>query len=158
VIERAGFNIALAVVWCLLAGSFTAWNLVAGLAVSVLVISIYSGATGGPRYAVRLLNVLRFLAWFLGVLVKSNIQIAAEVVTPGWSQKPRVVRYDVSDLTAAQKTVLASAITLTPGTLTVDVCPNGDWLYLHCMYAEDRAWQIEQIDELAVRLKRCVFA
>ena len=91
------------------------------------------------------------------VLLRSNLQIAWEILTPDWKQAPRIVRYSVSGLTDVEKTVLSSAITLTPGTLAVDLSDDGKWMYLHCMYAEDRAAQIEEIDTLRLKLERWVF-
>ena len=55
-------------------------------------------------------------------------------------------------------TTLANCITLTPGTLVIDVSDDGCWLYVHCMYAKDPAKSIAELDELANRLKREVFS
>jgi multicomponent Na+:H+ antiporter subunit E len=155
--KRLGAHLALAIVWCLLAGSFSGWNLLGGLLVGLFVISMYARATGGPGYAGRLLSFARFGLWFFGVLVRSNLEIAREIVTPGWSQSPRIIRYDVEGLTEEETTVLSSSMTLTPGTLAVDVSPDGKFLYLHCMYARDREQQVREIDALRERLERWVF-
>lgn len=155
---RFGFNLVLAVVWCLMWGSFSAWNLMGGMAVGAFVISGYSRVAGMSPYMRKLWHLLRFGIYFATILTKSNIQIAKEVITPGWSQTPRILRYPVGHLTDAQKTTLANAITLTPGTLSVDISPDGAFLYLHCMYAENREKAIGEIDELADRLTRWVFS
>lgn len=154
---RVGFNLVLAVAWCMLAGSFSAWNFLGGVLVGAFVISGYSRVAGKSPYMRKLTNLIRFGSYFAAILIKSNIQIAREVITPGWSQKPRILRYPVDDLTDVQKTALANAITLTPGTLAVDISPDGAFLYLHCMYAESREQTIAEIDELADRLRRWVF-
>lgn len=156
--RRFGFNLVLAVAWCMLWGSFDAWNFLGGMVVGALVISSHGRVAGQTPYLRKGLNLVRF-GWYFGViLVKSNLQIARELLTPGMSQTPRILRYPVGDLTDVQKTTLASAITLTPGTLSVDVGPDGEFLYLHCMYAENREEQISEIDELADRLRRWVFS
>lgn len=155
---RFGFNLVLAVVWCLMWGSFSAWNFMGGLAVGAFVLTGYSRVAGKSPYMLRLWHLIRFGAYFMKILAKSNLQIAKEVVTPGWSQTPRILRYPVGHLTDVQKTSLANAITLTPGTLVVDISPDGQFLYLHCMYAKQREQTIAEIDELADRLTRWVFA
>ena len=60
------------------------------------------------------------------------------MVTPGLSMTPRIIRYPVSGLSPIELTTLANAISLTPGTLSIDVSPDDEWLYVHAMYAEDR--------------------
>ena len=92
------------------------------------------------------------------LLIRSNLQIAREILTPGWAQSPRILRYEVGGLSEVETTVLANSISLTPGTLAVDVSDDGRHLYLHCMYARDRAAQLREIDRLRERLERWVFA
>lgn len=154
---RIGVHLTLAVVWCLLTGSFSGWNLVGGLFIGLFVISAYSHVLEGGGYARRLLGLIWFGLWFFMVLVRSNLQIAREILTPGWSQTPRILRYPVSGLTDVETTILASSITLTPGTLAIDVSDDGAFLYLHCMYARDRAAQIKDLNALRERLERWVF-
>ena len=70
---------------------------------------------------------------------------------------PRIIRYPVTGLSHTQMTTLASAITLTPGTLSADVDEAGQTLYIHCMYAHDRDAAVADLDELRDRLMREVF-
>jgi len=157
-VKRFGFNLVLAVAWCLLYGSFTPWNFIGGMVIGAVVISVYSRVRGEPPYVTKMWRLFRFATYFLWILTKSNVQIAKEIITPGFDQHPRILRYPVGRLTDVQKTTLANAITLTPGTLAVDVSPDGEHLYLHCMYAESRATQIAEIAALAERLERWVFS
>ena len=57
-------------------------------------------------------------------------------------------------------TILTSSMrpTYPPGTLVVDVTPDGGLLYVHCMYAEDRATAITELRKLDERLQREVFS
>ncbi|MEM1424014.1 MAG: Na+/H+ antiporter subunit E, partial [Planctomycetota bacterium] len=137
--------------------SFSVWNFGAGLLVGLGVLTLYSHAVEGRSYARRLFDLLRFAGWFFALLVRSNLQIAREILTPGWTQSPRILRYEAEGLTEAQMTVLANSITLTPGTLALDVSADGRALYLHCMYARDREEQIRELDTLRERLERWVF-
>ncbi len=156
--SRFLFNVLLAVVWCLLTGSATPWNFLAGLGIGALVLVAYSTIARKGPYLGRLWALLSFGLYFTGLLIKSNWQIAREIVTPHFSQQPRLLRYPVGHLTQTQVTTLGNAITLTPGTLAVDVSPDGQWLYLHCMYAEDPETARRDIDELQTHLMKGVFA
>lgn len=151
------FNIALALLWCALTGLFSEWNFLAGFLVGALVISIYGHATGASPYIRGAWRRLRFLLYFTRILVISNLKVAWEVLTPSMRQTPRIIRYPVEDMTPAQRAILASTITLTPGTLAMDISPNGKHLYIHCMYAEDRDQAVRDLDEVATKLKESMF-
>jgi len=157
-ITRFLFNLALAVIWCALTGSASAWNFIAGTVVGAFVIALYGLAIRDRQYFHSLLNVAAFFFYFMRILIKANLQVAWEVLTPNMHQTPRILRYNVKGLSDTHVTTLASAITLTPGTLAVDLCPLGEFLYIHCMYAEDRERAIAEIDELARRLRETFFA
>ncbi len=157
-ITRFLFNLALAVLWCALTGSATAWNFIAGLIVGAGVIVLYGLAMRDRQYFTSLVNLVRFFTYFVRILIRANLQVAWEVLTPSMHQTPRILRYSVRGLSDTHVTTLASAITLTPGTLAVDVSPDGEYLYIHCMYAEDRERAVAEIDELARRLRETFFA
>lgn len=152
------FNLFLALVWSLLTGSASPWNFVAGLFVGAFVVAGFTMITGRGNYIFRMIGLCRFAIYFVGVLVRANFQIAREVLSPKVAQRPRILRYPVDGLSRGQVTILANAITLTPGTLVVDASPEGDWLYIHCMFAEDEREALRSIDELAERMRREVFA
>jgi len=144
-------------VWLALTDEVSFLNVVLGLAVGAVVTSIVAVAFGRGGYLHRGWALLRFLGYFVRILIQANLQVMWEIITPGYTMTPRLIRYDVEGLTPVQITVLASAITLTPGTLTADVDEDGRYLFIHCMYAGDRDDAVRQIDELRGRLLREVF-
>ncbi|RMD66498.1 MAG: Na+/H+ antiporter subunit E [Planctomycetota bacterium] len=150
-------NLALAVVWCALWGVATAWMFIGGMLVGAGVISAYSRARGEEPYLGRGWELLRFAMGYVWLLTKANALVAWEVLTPRMHQSPRIIRYPVSGLSDAHRTTLANAITLTPGTLVVDVSPDDRWMYIHCMYARDRAKAVAEIDDLAERIRKGLF-
>lgn len=156
--RRFMLNLGLAVAWMALTGSVSEWNFLAGMAVGAVIITVYSGATGEPSYLGRGLALLACLYRFLRAIVVSNFQVAFEVLTPKMHQSPRIIRYPVDGLSDAHRTAVASAITLTPGTLIVDVSPDNKWLYIHCMYAEDRDEAVRGLDEVARLVEKGMFA
>ncbi len=151
-------NLVLALTWCLLMASFDPWNFVAGLLVGSLVVSVYSNATGQGGYYLRIWRIISFTCYFFKILIKSNLQIAWEIITPGWGCTPRVIRYPVGELTDVQRVTLANCITLTPGTLVMDISPDKQYLYIHSMYGKHRDVVIRDIDHLAMRLQKGVFS
>ena len=109
-----------------------------------------------PAWTIRL-TLPRFALYFLKLLVLSNLQVARIVLRPGFHESPRIVRLDVAELTPAQTTTLASVITLTPGTLSLDVSEDGHWLYVHCLIGHDRDAIERDLAEIKQRLKSEVF-
>ena len=157
-ILRLGADFLVAVLFSLWAGRPGWPGFVIGLAVGFVIVSTSDLAFGRPNHGRRLLGIVHFAGYFLAILIRANLQIAREILTPGFNQTPRIVRYPVQDLDDLQVTVLANCITLTPGTLVVDASEDGHWLYVHCMYAEDRAKAIDGLQKLDDRLRHEVFS
>lgn len=150
-------NLLIAVIYVALSGNADGLNVVLGIGVGFLVLTIFGLVRGANTYGGRSIRLIRFVIYFLTILTKANFQIAREILTPGLGQTPRILRYPVQHLSAVELTTLANCITLTPGTLVVDVSDDNDWLYVHCMYAHDRQKAIAELDELAERLHREIF-
>jgi len=151
------FNIALTLLWMMLNRDTSLLNGVLGFALGAIVVEMGLRAADKGRYISRLWALVCFAVYFLYILVKANLDVAWEIITPGFFMKPRMIRYDVTGLSAIQVTTLANAITLTPGTLSADVNDAGDTLYIHAMYAEKKSDAIKDLDELRDKLLRLVF-
>jgi len=156
--RRFMLNLGLAIVWMGLTTNVSEWNFLAGLVVGALIISVYSGAAGETPYLGRGWQLLRNFFKFIHVLINSNFLIAWEILTPKMHQTPRILRYSVAGFSDAHRLALSSAITLTPGTLVIDVSPDDEFLYVHCMYAQDRDQAIKELDEVAELVQEGIFA
>jgi multicomponent Na+:H+ antiporter subunit E len=150
-------NILLAILWMAMWDAFDLWTLGSGLVLGYLVLGLFSRTIKGRGYGSKLWALISFVAYFLRILIKANLQVAWEITTPGFTMQPRIVRYKVDHLTDVQLTTLASAISLTPGTLSVDVSDDQQYLYVHAMYARSRQDAIRDLDELQKRLMKEVF-
>ena len=151
------FNITLTLLWMMLNRDTSLLNGILGFVLGAIVVEMGLRAAGKGTYVSRLWCLLCFACYFLYILVKANLDVAWEIITPGHQMKPRMIRYDVTGLTTIQVTTLANAITLTPGTLSADINDEGDTLYIHAMYAEKKADATKDLDELRDKLLRLVF-
>lgn len=151
------FNIALTLLWMMLNRDTTFLNGVLGFALGALVVELGLRAAGNGRYLAPLFGLFRFAVYFTIILVKANLEVAWEIITPGHSMHARMIRYDVTGLSDIQVTTLANAITLTPGTLSADINDDGDTLYIHAMYAEKKEDAVKDLDELRDKLLKLVF-
>ena len=73
----------------------------------------------------------------LDKLVKANLRVAWEVLTPKHHMRPAIIAIPLDAESDLQITILANFITLTPGTLSLDVSPDRKTLYVHAMYVDD---------------------
>lgn len=151
------FNIALTLLWMMLNRDTTFLNGILGFALGVIVVEMGLRASGKGSYLPRLWDFVRFACYFLYILVKANLDVAWEIITPGYSMTPRMIRYDVTGLSPIQVTTLANAITLTPGTLSADINDATNCLYIHAMYAKKKTDATKDLDELRDKLLKLVF-
>jgi multicomponent Na+:H+ antiporter subunit E len=141
----AYWSIALAFAWAAITGIATLWNLMAGFAVSWLVVTWLRRGPGASPLT-RVWRLLGLCGYFLMELVIANVRIAYDIVTPRHHMKPAVIGIPLEARTDAEITLLANLISLTPGTLSLDVSADRKTLYVHTMYLDDR-------DELVNRIK-----
>lgn len=131
-------NILLTLVWAGLLGSFGLANLVSGFVVSyALLYLVTRGLPGHARYFGKVPRLIAFAGYYLWELLKSNAIIAYDVLTPTHHMKPGVLAIPLEAKTDLEITVLANLITMTPGTLSLDVSPDRKTLYVHAMYIKD---------------------
>ena len=77
----------------------------------------------------KLFNIIKYIIVFLIALIKSNFDVARRVINPKLPINPGIVTYKTQLKSDTAKVFLANSITLTPGTLSVDVI--GDELFIH---------------------------
>jgi multicomponent Na+:H+ antiporter subunit E len=128
----------MAVAWCALTGDFSAVNLAAGAAISLVALRI-GGLRGriSLHFVRRLPLALGFGAFFLMELIVANLRVAVLVLGPRRWLKPALLAVPLDVKSDAEIAMLANLITLTPGTLSVDVSPDRSTLYVHCLDVGD---------------------
>ena len=84
---------------------------------------------------IRLLRAPELALWFLWDLTRSSIAVARVVLSPRDLARPRFVLVPIRARSDAAITLVANYITLTPGTLTVDVAPDRRTLLVHDLTA-----------------------
>lgn len=138
-------NILLAVVWVFLTGTINGTNFTFGFILSYLVLWLISSNEGKRKYFVIAPRIISFTFYFLYELIKANLQVAAHVVTPKFYMEPGIIKYPLDAKTDLEITLLANVISLTPGTLSLDVSDDRKVLYIHAMYVSDKDEFIDSI-------------
>lgn len=140
-------NILLTLVWVALTGSFELLNFLFGFVLSTLILWVVSRGNGDTKYFKLLPKIVSFVFFFLYELFKANLQVAYDVVTPKFYMKPGIVKVPLDAKTDIEITLLANLISLTPGTLSLDVSNDKKVLYVHAMYVSDKEKFIKGIKQ-----------
>ncbi|GAB3196696.1 multicomponent Na+:H+ antiporter subunit E [Pontibacter aydingkolensis] len=88
-------------------------------------------------YFRKMPKALFFAVFFIKELLVANIKIAYDILTPRYYMRPTVIALPLSVKTDLEITLLACMITLTPGTLSIDVSENRKILYVHALYVKN---------------------
>lgn len=139
---------ALFCVWLLLTSASNVQDVVAGAVLALLVAALgYKGFTRrglgifSPR---RLMHLLIYLPVFFWEMVVANFDVAYRVIHPRMPIRPGIVAISTDLKTAIGKLFLANSITLTPGTLTLEV--RGQYLFIHWINVKDE--ELERASQL----------
>lgn len=130
-------NLLIAVGWAAVAGGFEALDLALGFAGGFLALWLTRPLFGPSPYFRRTFGAIGLVLFFLYDLVRSSVAVVWDVVTPAVQSRPRMVRMPLDCTDETQIMLTANLISLTPGTLTVDV--TDDELVVHALTAETRA-------------------
>ncbi len=130
-------NVLLAIIWAAVTGIYSLPNIAFGFLLGVFALSLIREQVGSVGYFSRLGKVATLALVFLYELVLSTIRVAITVLSPNMNLKPGIFAYKLEVDRDFEITVLANLITLTPGTLSVDVSDDKQYLYVHAIDCSD---------------------
>lgn len=136
-------NFVLTFVWIVLTQEITIGNTIFGFIVSLLIIGLTERTISRAQlqvrqgdYPIRVLRLLLLIAFFLSELVKASFQVLFSILKPSLL-RPGVIAIPLDLTNDAQITLLGNLITLTPGTLTLDVSTDKKVIYVHSIRVDD---------------------
>ncbi len=122
--------------WLLLTFSLTVPNIIVGSSASLICTFIFARFyfTGVSKFLQpeRYFWFIIYLVVFIWECIKANFDVAYRVLHPAMPIKPGIVKVKTILKSEFARTLLANSITMTPGTLTVDII--GDYFYIHWIY------------------------
>lgn len=138
----------LAVIWMMLQDVYTVTSFVSGLLVAVLVLVIFpvpvlaaqsTASVSPPGVLLRTYRFIRLILYFVQELLVANWAVVRLVLAPRVNLKPGVIAMKLRVQKPAQIALLANLISLTPGTLTLEISKDYGTAYLHAIDATDEA-------------------
>ncbi len=131
-------NILLAIAWSALTGQFSPGDLASGFVLGYAILWSLRRQLRGERYFTKVPQVIYFVAYVAWQIILANLNVARTVLfTPKEQIRPGIVAIPLDIRTDAEITMLANLITLTPGTLSIDVADDRSCLYVHTIDVGD---------------------
>ena len=130
-------NVLLAVGFMIILESFTIPSLLIGFAVGYCALWLTRPLYADRRYFGRVCGIVRLSVFFVQALVVSNLRVLWDVVTPSHISRPGIIRLPLDARTDLEIMLVANLISLTPGTLSIDISNDRKYLYVHVMFLED---------------------
>ncbi len=138
-------SIVLLIVWLLLNNEIALGYIVLG-AVLALLIPIITRVLWPQRAQIHRPDlVLKLAGTLLWDIVKANIEVTARILGPPANLRPRFVKLPLELRSDYAITTLATAISLTPGTVTADIAADHTSLLIHVLHLNDEAALIHTI-------------
>ena len=130
-------NTLLALGWAALVGSFALPSLLVGFAIGHVALWVTRPLFGATTYFERVWRLLWLAVFFVYELVASSLRVLWDVVTPTHLSRPGIVAMPLDAKGEGEIFLVASLISLTPGSLSLDVSPDRTSLYVHAMFVDD---------------------
>jgi multicomponent Na+:H+ antiporter subunit E len=126
-------NVVLAFLWMFIKVSNDPISFIKGYIFGLLVIFVLRRYFHSRFYLFRLWSFIKLILIFIKELILSNIAIVKIVLKPKLDMRPAIFAMDTALTKDWQITLLSSLITLTPGTLVIDVSDDNKTLFIHAM-------------------------
>ena len=151
-------NILLAVIWASLMASFSLASLATGFLLGYLALWVAQPLFGGPSlYHRRVFRIIRLVLFFIYELIVSSIRVAWDVITPTHLSNPAIIEMPLDVKSDIEILLVTNLISLTPGTLSLDVSPDRSTLIVHAMFADDPEALVRELKDGMERRVKEVF-
>lgn len=127
-------NILLAFLWMFLANSFSTSSFIIGYLLGLLAMFAMRRGFSSRFYLKPFIALIRLFFRFLYELVVANLEVLSIILKPKLDIKPGIFAYETALEHNWQVTLLSMLITLTPGTLVVDISDDNKTLYIHALH------------------------
>ena len=130
-------NIVLAVVFMILLGSDSINVFLSGFVLGYAALWLSKPLYPDTLYFKKLPKTINLAGYFLKELIVSNLRVLWDVITPRHINRPGIIGIPLTAQTELEIFVVASLISLTPGTLSVDLSEDHKTLFVHVMFLDD---------------------
>lgn len=140
-------TLLLLIVWLLMNNSLSPGHFLLGLIFAVLIPLGTSSMRKNQPTLKKPLSAAKYLLMLMGDIIVSNVEVAIQVLGPVRKISPGFIAVPLDITQDLPITLLASSISLTPGTVSIEVSEDKRWLYVHVLNLVDEAETIANIKQ-----------
>lgn len=130
-------NFFLAFIWMFLSNDYSSLTFFKGFFFGGLIIFALRRFFNQRFYLFNVIAVIKLFFIFCSELVKANIAVLKVILSPKLTMRPGIFALETELEKDWEITVLSNLITLTPGTLVIEVSEDNKTLYIHAMDIDD---------------------
>src|SRR5690606_30679297 len=138
-------NLLLSFIWVALTGSMYYSNFLFGFLLGFFILWIMNRHEVDQRYFYRVPKTIGFVFYFLYEMIMATMHVVYDVITPSHFAKPGIVPFPMEAKTDLEIHPLSTVISMTPGTLILDISEDRKSLFIHVMYLKSKDDFITQI-------------
>ncbi|HIX42284.1 MAG TPA: Na+/H+ antiporter subunit E [Candidatus Kurthia intestinigallinarum] len=126
-------NLFIAVLWMLLKdeNKIHLTTFFSGFLIGIVVLYLMHRFFGTPFYLRRVVAIIKLILLFLRELIMSSILVFKQILSPKMDITPGIFTYKTDLKSETEVTALALLLTLTPGSVVMEVSPAGNVFYIH---------------------------
>lgn len=130
-------NLIIALLWMLLHDVWDSLTFAMGYVLGILLIFTLRRFFPTPFYGKKVIAVLMLMYIFIREIIKSSFVIIGQIISPQIKIQPGVIKMETALKGDWELTTLCCLITLTPGSVVIEVAPEEGILYIHVMELAD---------------------
>lgn len=138
-------NLVIAVIWVFLQNSYTWVDFLIGYVVGLFILFVLRRFLKFDFYFRRVIAAIKLILLFSKELILANWDVIKIVLSPKMNIQPGIIAVPTKLETEWELTLLASLISLTPGTLSMDFSDDNKTIYIHSIHVPDKDAMIKQI-------------
>lgn len=141
-IKQFLLNLLLSLVWVALTGHLNYPNFMFGFVIGFFILWLLAktmkSGSAEKSYFYRVPKIFMFFLFFMYDMIKANIEVTIEIMTPKLNMAPGIIAYKHAFKTDFEITMFTNIVALTPGTMVVKVSNDKKTLYIHSLYLKDK--------------------
>jgi multicomponent Na+:H+ antiporter subunit E len=103
---------------------------------------------------IRIMRFIEFIPFYLWKVLQSNIYVAAIILTPKLNVTPAIVEVPVHLRKRSSILLFFNLVTMTPGTLSMDLNNNGKSIYIHAMNLKSEEKFVHALEQLELKIQK----
>lgn len=144
----------LTVIWCGFSNDFSLSNIILGGFFSIICHLIINITTNRVKYHVKFFPLVSLVGLIIWELILSSIIVSCEIIGISNKRNPKIVKINCNSKHAVEKAMLVNLISLTPGTLTIDINEDENIIYVHTMFSDDERFVSFVHDKLEKKIAK----